>query len=83
MRLCYKCKAETGNYFHCFWSCVKLQIYWSGTVNELCVIFGVPIELEPLCLLFGLPDGHIISVKHKSLLNLEEYKVQNNRGTIL
>ncbi|KAF3840361.1 hypothetical protein F7725_019078, partial [Dissostichus mawsoni] len=54
--LCSKCNSETGNLIHCFWSCVKLQRYWSGIVKELCVIFGVPIELNPMCLLLGLPD---------------------------
>ncbi|KAF3846966.1 hypothetical protein F7725_004044 [Dissostichus mawsoni] len=31
---CSKCNSETGN-LHCFWSCVKLQRYWSGIVKEL------------------------------------------------
>ncbi|KAF3837673.1 hypothetical protein F7725_009441 [Dissostichus mawsoni] len=33
--LCSKCNSETGNLIHCFWSCVKLQCYWSGIVKEL------------------------------------------------
>lgn len=48
----------------------EVQSYWSGIVNELWVIFGVPIELDPMCLLLGLPDGHIMNTKHKSLVNL-------------
>lgn len=75
--LCYKCNFETGNYIHCFWSCVKLQSYWSGIVNEQCAIFGVPLELDLMCILLGLPDGHI-NIKHKRLFKLLTFAAWKN-----
>ena len=75
---CFKCKTEIGNYIHCLWSCVKLRNYWSDIVTELSIIFGVPIELNPMCLLLGLPDSHIINVKHKRLFNLLTFAARKN-----
>ena len=47
-------------------------------MKELCVIFGVPIELNPMCLLLGLPDGHITNTKHKRLFNLLTFAAKKN-----
>ena len=56
------------------------------------------MELDPMCLLLALPDGHIVNVKHKSLFHLltvccqEEYSgvvdqgrcsIQNDAGIII
>ena len=62
--LCWKCRSETGSYVHCLWSCVKLQSYWSSIVIELTIIFGVPIRMDPMCLILGLPDDRITDSKH-------------------
>ena len=76
--LCFKCKAETGNHIHCFWSCVKLQNYWCDIVTELSAIFSVPIELNPMCLLLGLPDNRLRRVEHKRLFNLLTFAARKN-----
>ena len=76
--LCLKCKTDTGNYIHCLWSCVKLQNYWSDIVSELSSIFGVPIDLNPMCLLLGLPDGHLRKTEHKRLFNLLAFAARKN-----
>lgn len=65
--LCWKCKAETGDYIHCFWSCVKLHLYWSDIVNELSAIFGVSILMDPMCLMLGLSDTRITFLSLPSL----------------
>ncbi len=67
--LYWKCKSEIGVYAHCFWSCVKLQRYWFDIVNELSAIFNISIRMDPMCLILGLPDGHIANSKHKRLFN--------------
>lgn len=76
--LCGKCKSETGNYVHYFWSCVKLQRYWSDIVNELSVIFGVTIQMDPLCLILGLPDAHVTDRKHRRLFNILTFAARKN-----
>ena len=76
--LCLKCKVEIGNYVHCLWSCVKLQNYWYDIVSELSVIFGVSIDLNPVCLLLGFPDAHIVNDKHKRLFNLLTFAARKN-----
>ena len=60
---------QTGNYVHCLWSCVKLQRYWSGIVDELSAIFGVSIQMDPMCLILGLSDGQITDSNHRRLFN--------------
>lgn len=76
--LCWKCSSETGNYIHCFWSCVKLQRYWSSIVNELTAIFGVPILMDPMCLILGLPNGQIDDSKHRRLFDILTFAARKN-----
>lgn len=76
--LCCKCNSDTGNFIYCFWKCVKLQKYWSDIVKELCAIFGVSIDLDPMCLLLGFPDRHIVNANHKRLFNLLTFATRKN-----
>lgn len=76
--LCWKCNTGTGDYVHCFWSCAKLQRYWLDITNELSVIFGKVILLDPMCLLLGLPDAHITNSKHKRLFKLLTFAARKN-----
>ena len=76
--LCWKCGVEIGNYVHCIWSCVKLQRYWSRVVDELSIIFGVQIDLNPLYLILGFPDVHIDSVKNRRLFNMLTFAARKN-----
>lgn len=76
--LCFKCKTEIGNYIHCFWSCVKLQNYWCDVITDLSIIFGVSVDLNPLCLLLGLPDGRIGKVEHRRLFNVLAFAARKN-----
>ena len=36
------------------------------------------MELDPMCLLLALPDGHIVNVKHKSLVHLLTFAARKN-----
>ena len=76
--LCWKCKAETGDYLHCFWSCVKLHLYWSDIANELSAIFGVSILMDPMCLILGLSDTRITNKKHRRLFNILTFAARKN-----
>ncbi len=76
--LCWKCNSETGNYFHCLWSCMKLQGYWSSIVNELTAIFGLPIRMDPMCLILGLPDHQITDSKHRRLFSILTFAARKN-----
>ena len=76
--LCLKCKIEEGNYFHCIWSCHKIERYWLGVVQQLNRIFDMEFELDPLYLILGLPDPQIVNKSHKRLFNLLTYTARKN-----
>ena len=76
--LCLKCHLELGSYIHCFWSCLKMQDYWAGILVELCKIFNVQVELNPMCLLLGFPDTQIIDVNHKRLYSILTFAARKN-----
>ena len=76
--LCLKCKTEEGDYIHCIWSCHKIERYWYDVVQELNEIFNIELELDPLCLILGLPDNKIVNKFHKRLFNLLTYAARKN-----
>ena len=76
--LCLKCKIEEGDYFHCIWSCHKIERYWLSVVRQLNEIFNMEFELDPLYLILGLPDRRIINKSHKRLFNLLTYAARKN-----
>lgn len=49
---------------------MKLQRYWSDIVNELSAIFDLLIQMDPMCLILGLPDGQITDSKYRRLFNI-------------
>lgn len=75
--LCWKCKTEVGDYFHCVWSCSQIKNYWSSVVKELYYIFNITIPLDPRFLLLGLVDSRIPS-RHKRLFNLLTFTARKN-----
>ena len=50
----------------------------TGLVLWLTVIFGVPIRMDPMCLILGLPDGRITDSKHRRLFNILTFAARKN-----
>lgn len=76
--LCLKCKTVVGTLTHCFWSCYKLQRYWSDIVCELTSVFSMNIELDPVYLILGIPSKHIKTVAGKRLFNILTFAARKN-----
>lgn len=74
---CLKCKIETGTLTHCFWSCRKMQMYWSNVLSEMEKIFGLKLEMDPVSLILGLPSRRLTS-KHKRLYCVLTYAGRKN-----
>lgn len=49
--VCPKCKREVGNYIHMVWLCPRMQEFWQAVVDDMNLISGVPLKLDPLVLL--------------------------------
>ncbi len=57
-----KCKIEIGTLTHCFWSCWKLQRYWSDVLSEIEKILGLKLEINPVSLILG-PSKLTLNIK--------------------
>lgn len=76
--LCLKCKINVGTLTHCFWSCHKLQTYWSGIVREIQNILHINIDMDPVSLILGLPSKHARTSASKRLFNILTFAARKN-----
>ncbi len=75
---CLKCKIEIGTLTHGFWSCWKLQRYWSDVLSEIEKILGLKLEIDPVSLILGLPSRRLTSKHNKSLYCILTYAARKN-----
>lgn len=55
---CERCKLAEATLIHMFWSCPKIQKFWTDVCGSLSCIFGIRVSLNPLLFLFGVnSDG--------------------------
>ncbi len=52
--LCNKCKSLEETLIHCFWSCSKIQQFWTGVLRELENIFCCSLQIGPMTCLLGM-----------------------------
>ena len=76
--LCLKCKTEVGDLTHCYWSCVKIQKYWSDILFEIQKVLEKRLELDPVSLLLGLPSDHVTDMYQKKLYNVMTFCARKN-----
>lgn len=76
--MCSKCKVNTGTFTHCFWTCPKLQAYWSDILGEMEKILKMELELDPVSFLLGLPSSRIINAHQKKLFNILTFCARKN-----
>ncbi|CAI5678295.1 unnamed protein product [Oreochromis niloticus] len=76
--MCLKCKTEIGTLTHSFWSCLKLQEYWSNVLSEMEKIFGCELEMDPMSLILGLPSRRLISKNNRRLYCVLTYAARKN-----
>uniref|UniRef100_A0A803T8M6 Reverse transcriptase domain-containing protein n=1 Tax=Anolis carolinensis TaxID=28377 RepID=A0A803T8M6_ANOCA len=51
---CWRCKTQTGSYFHMWWKCKKLGKFWTAILEESNVILKTKFIKKPELLLLGL-----------------------------
>ena len=76
--VCPKCKTEIGDLTHCYWSCVKIQKYWSDILLEMQKILRKKLELHPVSLLLGLSDDRVTDRYQKRLYNVLTFCARKN-----
>lgn len=52
--ICDKCKQTTATLYHMFWSCSKLDNFWSSFFDTMSQIYGVDIQPSPLIAILGI-----------------------------
>lgn len=62
---CNRCHQAPANHLHMFWTCSQLSTFWSDIFKSLSEIFQIPINLDPLTALFGLPQNPNIPLNIK------------------
>ena len=60
---CPKCKSAEGNLGHLFWSCPKLNRYWSDISACLSIVYDCDIVLDPYTAVFG-KTSHLKMLHH-------------------
>ena len=50
-----KCNKEVGSFVHTVWTCVHIQDFWVEVALKLDLVFNKELDLDPVCLLLGLP----------------------------
>lgn len=76
--MCLKCKIEIGTLTHCLWSCNRLQRYWALVAGEMEKIFNVHLDLDPVSLLLGIPNGLIDTSAGRKLYNVLTFAARKN-----
>ena len=76
--MCLKCKIEIGTLTHCFWSCLKLQMYWSSVLSEIQKILGLELETDHVSLILGFPSRRLTSKHNKRLYCILTYAARKN-----
>lgn len=52
---CWRCGLSLGTHYHMFWECLALTSFWTQVHNLLEKILDIPIPLNHIHLLLGLP----------------------------
>ena len=76
--MCLKCKTEIGTLTHCFWSCCKLQKYWSDILVEMEKIFHRHLDMDLLSLILGLPVKSLPTAANRRLYNVLTFAARKN-----
>ena len=56
---CDRCKCNPASHTHMFWSCPKLDHYWSSIFDTMSGFLGQPMSPCPLIGLFGVIPEHL------------------------
>ena len=65
--LCFKCKTEKGTFFHAFWQCKKIGIFWDRVHITVENIFQTQFQKSPALYLLGIGAEHIFDTDGKFL----------------
>lgn len=64
-KLCWRCNKAVGSHFHIFWECPLVTQFWAQIQTLLEKLLEVPIPLNPMHLILGLPFSGIHKTKRR------------------
>ena len=75
---CWRCGVSPGDFTHIFWTCPKIQQYWTEVLDliGLVALITVPITME-VCLL-GLIETLVPTVAGRTLIGLLLFYARKN-----
>uniref|UniRef100_A0A803TZS1 Reverse transcriptase domain-containing protein n=1 Tax=Anolis carolinensis TaxID=28377 RepID=A0A803TZS1_ANOCA len=53
---CWKCGIEVGTFYHCWWTCKKVKVYWKEVHWGIQKMLQIRIDLNPKYFLLGMLD---------------------------
>lgn len=60
--ICWKCRKETGSYFHMWWTCKLARQYWIGIYKCLRIDLKLEIPFTPEVFLLGMVDNELMKL---------------------
>ena len=63
-----KCRKEVGSFIHTIRTCVHFHDFWVKVVSKLNLVFNKELDLDPVCLLLGIPHAQTTLVMKKKYL---------------
>uniref|UniRef100_A0A672FIX8 Reverse transcriptase domain-containing protein n=1 Tax=Salarias fasciatus TaxID=181472 RepID=A0A672FIX8_SALFA len=67
--ICDRCKQSTATLSHMFWSCLKLDNFWSSIFRALSDVLQTPIKPSGICAIFGVtPQGINLNSRAKNIV---------------
>ena len=63
---CYRCHQAPATLSHMFWSCSKLNTFWSNIFNTFTYICKKKVDPDPITATFGIAPNNFGISKHQS-----------------
>uniref|UniRef100_A0A670HTQ3 Reverse transcriptase domain-containing protein n=2 Tax=Podarcis TaxID=42163 RepID=A0A670HTQ3_PODMU len=65
---CWRGCTSTGTYFHMWWECPKIQLFWTTAIQEICKITKQVIDTTPELALLNIFQDNNAHLHHKELI---------------
>uniref|UniRef100_A0A670KKD3 Reverse transcriptase domain-containing protein n=1 Tax=Podarcis muralis TaxID=64176 RepID=A0A670KKD3_PODMU len=65
---CWRGCTSTGTYFHMWWECPKIQLFWTTAIQEICKITKQVIDITPELALLNIFQDNNAHLHHKELI---------------
>lgn len=68
--LCWKGCGGVGTFFHCWWECPKIQVFWKSVHHQICKIMSLQFPFTPELILLDYWYGVHITGYSRELISL-------------